>query len=110
MARIKIRRLNFDKWLWGLGVVFGMLVPVLTHKLPFLPRVQWVEIVLLLINGIYSIWLGRYLARKEMSTWLLLVFPGLFLIAAYFFLPRYTYFLAPAYWAISYLACAMRRE
>ncbi|WP_373842171.1 hypothetical protein [Limosilactobacillus sp.] len=110
MARFKNGRQIFDKWLWGLSIVFGMLVPVLTDRLPFLTRVRWVEVVLLLINGIYSIWLGRYIARKQLTGWLLLVFPILFLIAAYFFMPHYTYYLAPAYWAVSYLAYSMRQQ
>lgn len=95
-----------DKLLWGLGLVFGVLLPVLTYRLPILTRVLWIELILLLVNGVFSIWIGRYIKRHQLRWATLLIFPLLFLIAAYFFMPKFAYYFAPAYWAISYLSWA----
>lgn len=110
MAIFKSKWQTMDKLLWGLGVVLGMLVPVLTDQLSFLTRVHWVVWFLLVVNGIYSIWGGNRVAKRQLSVLNLLVFPVLFLLAAYFFMPHFTYYFAPAYWAVSYLAWASRQQ
>lgn len=110
MAIFKSKWQAMDKLLWELGVVFGMLVPVLTDQLSFLTRVHWVVWFLLVVNGIYSIWIGNRVAKRQLSVLNLLVFPVLFLLAAYFFMPHFTYYFAPAYWAVSYLARASRQQ
>lgn len=110
MAIFKSKWQAMDKLLWELGVVFGMLVPVLTDQLSFLTRVHWVVWFLLVVNGIYSIWVGNRVAKRQLSVLNLLVFPVLFLLAAYFFMPHFTYYFAPAYWAVSYLAWASRQQ
>lgn len=109
MAIFKSKWQTFDKLLWGLGVVFGILIPLLTNRLP-ITLVHWVAWFLLVVNGLYSIWIGGYVARRHLKVLSLLVFPVLFLLTAYFFMPHYTYYFAPAYWAVSYLSWAGHQE
>ena len=110
MAIFKSKWQTFDKLLWILGIVFGMLVPVLTDRIPMLTRVHWVVWFLLIVNGIYSVWSGVHVARRQQRVFNLLIFPLLFLLAAYFFMPHYTYYFAPAYWAVSYLSWAGQQK
>lgn len=110
MKSIKQTWHTINKPLWGWSILFGALLPVLTHRLPFFTRVLWVEVVLLLINCLFSIWIGGYIYRHQLRWRTLFVFPVLFLLAAYFFLPHFTYYFAPAYWAISYLSWAVRQQ
>lgn len=100
---------KFNLYLWGTAIVFGALLPLITAKLP-LTRAMWVGLVLMVINCCYSVWLGRYLYRQAGRWWTLLVFPGVFLIAAFLFLPRYTIYFAAAYLAIVYLSCSLRKQ
>lgn len=99
-----------DKLFWSMGICFGIILPVLTIKLSFLSRVVWIGLILLLVNGGFSIWFGGYIYRKQMRWVSLFVFPLFFLLAAYFFMPRYAWYLAPAYWALSYLSWALRQQ
>lgn len=110
MRSIKRAWLAIDKPLWGLGILFGALLPVLTDRLPFLTRALWVELVLLLINGLFSIWIGGYIYRRHLRWVNLFIFPLIFLAAAYFYMAHFTYYFAPAYWAISYLSWALRQQ
>ena len=67
-------------------------------------------IVLILINGIFSIWSGYWIYKHQRKWGELFIFPILYLITAYFFMPRYTYYFALAYLALAYLSWAMRQQ
>jgi hypothetical protein len=108
-----VEKMNFTKkfniYLWGTAILFGVLLPLIAVKLP-LTRAMWVGLFLIVINCCYSVWLGGYLYRHTGRWWTLLVFPGLFLVAAFLFLPRYTMYFAAAYLAIVYLSCSLRKQ
>ena len=47
---------HLDKPLWLASILIGIVLTLVVDKLPFVTRVAMVEIVLILINGIFSIW------------------------------------------------------
>lgn len=101
---------NVDIFLWGGGILFGVLVPVLALKLLPFTKAMWVGWVLVVINCCYCVWLGSYLYHHAARWWTLFVFPILFLAAAYVWMPKYTYYFAAAYLAITYLSCSTRKQ
>lgn len=98
-----------DYYLWGGSLLFGVLLPVLGIKLP-ITHAMWVGVFLVIINACFSVWLGGHLYRCQARWWTLLVFPIFFLVAAYLWLPTYTYYFALAYLAIAYLSCSLRKQ
>ena len=85
----------------------GIVVTGLAAKLAFISRVMMVGILLLIVNSLLSIWLGK---RSVNRSWgMLLWFPGAFLIGAYNFAPRYMWPFALVYLGISYLTWSMTR-
>ncbi|KEK13839.1 hypothetical protein HF82_00730 [Limosilactobacillus reuteri] len=101
---------HLDKPLWLASILIGLVLTLVVDKLPFLTRVVMVEIVLILINGIFSIWSGYWIYKHQRKWGELFIFPILYLITAYFFMPRYTYYFALAYLALAYLSWAMRQQ
>ncbi len=98
-----------DYYLWGGSLLFGVLLPVLGIKLP-ITHAMWVGVFLVIINACFSVWLGGHLYRCQARWCTLLVFPIFFLVAAYLWLPTYTYYFALAYLAITYLSCSLRKQ
>lgn len=101
---------RLDKTLWLASILIGIVLTLVVDKLPFVTRVVMVEIVLILINGIFSIWSGYWIYKHQRKWGELFIFPILYLITAYFFMPRYTYYFALAYLALAYLSWAMRQQ
>lgn len=97
-----------DKVLWLSSILIGVILTLVADKLPFISRVMMVEYVLILINCLFSIWSGLRIRQNHNHWGMLLIFPVLYLITAYFVLPKYTYYFALVYLAISYLAWSMR--
>lgn len=98
-----------DIYLWGGALLFGVVLPVWSIRLP-ITHAMWVGLILVILNGIFSVWLGGHLFRRSARWWTLLIFPVIFLLAAYLWLPRYTYYFAFAYLAIVYLSCSLRKQ
>lgn len=99
-----------DKQLWAWSIGIGLLLTLIADKLPFIHRVTMVEVFLILINGIFSIWTG-YRIHKQQGAWgELFIFPVFYFIAAYFFMPKYTYYFALAYLALAYLSWSLRQQ
>ena len=95
---------HLDKPLWLASILIGIVLTLVVT------RVVMVEIVLILINGIFSIWSGYWIYKHQRKWGELFIFPILYLITAYFFMPRYTYYFALAYLALAYLSWAMRQQ
>ncbi|MBD5806565.1 hypothetical protein EAI26_09285 [Lactobacillus sp. 0.1XD8-4] len=101
---------RLDKQLWLSSILVGMVLTLIIDKLPFVTRVAMVELILILVNGLFSIWTG-YWIYKHQGKWLeLFIFPFFYFITAYFFMPRYTYYFALAYLALAYLSWSLRQQ
>ncbi|HJA73148.1 MAG TPA: hypothetical protein H9783_02710 [Candidatus Limosilactobacillus faecipullorum] len=89
------------------SLIMGIAVTGLAAKLAFVSRVMMVGILLLIVNSLLSIWLGK---RSVNRSWgMLFWFPGAFLIGAYNFAPRYMWPFALVYLGISYLTWSMAK-
>ncbi|GAB6092153.1 hypothetical protein [Furfurilactobacillus curtus] len=91
---------------WGLGIVFGALLPYLANltSLSVFHKVLW---VLLGLNGLYALAIGWQIGRKKRRVSLLLVFPFVFAAATFLFqlnAHEYAYYLAIGYLCLSYFA------
>lgn len=99
-----------ENWVIWLGsIAFGLILTALCAKLPFVSRVTMMWLDLIIINGIFCIWLGRNLSNKS-KPWELFIFPVLFLIGGYLFTPRYMWYFALIYLGVSYLSWSMSRR
>ena len=101
---------RLDKKLWISSILVGIVLTLVVDKLPFVTRVAMVELVLILINGLFSIWTGYWIYKHQQNWGELFIFPILYFITAYFFMPRYTYYFALAYLALAYLSWAMHQQ
>lgn len=101
---------KIDKQLWLWSIVVGLVLTFIVTKLPFLTRVTMVEFVLILINGGFSIWTGYRIYQKQGHWGELFIFPLLYLVMAYFFMPNYTYYFGIAYLALAYLSWSLRQQ
>lgn len=101
---------RLDKRLWLLSVLIGVGLTLILDKLPFITRVVMVEFSLILINGFFSIWTGYWIYKHRGKWFELFIFPLLYLITAYFFMPHYTYYFALAYLALAYLSWSLRQQ
>lgn len=101
---------NIDKQLWIGCIAIGFILTFVVTKLPFITRVTMVEFVLILINGGFSVWTGYRIFKKQGHWTELFIFPVLYLVTAYFFMPKYTYYFGPAYLAIAYLSWSLRQQ
>lgn len=100
---------KYDLSFWVGSVVVALVAWLANRmvKLPHIRRSQMVLLSWLLINGCFAIWVGMHVKQKFDHWWKLFVFPVLYGLVAFFFMPRYSLYLAPAYLALSYLAWAM---
>lgn len=106
---MKAFKSKIDWKIWGASLLLGLLLTASFAKLPFISRVTMMWLDLILINGGFCIWVGRYF-QKERRAWCLLIFPVIYLIGAYLFTPRYMWYFALIYLGISYLAWSMKRN
>lgn len=95
---------------WELGLVFGIIIPLLSDKLRLIRRVWMVGFFLFLINMLFSIWLGQYIKKNGLKWWNLLVFPLLYLVISYLFMPKYTVYFALFYLGVTYLAWSISSQ
>lgn len=100
---------KIDWKVWGGSLLLGVLLTALFAKLPFISRVTMMWLDLIVINGAFCIWLGRYFSNHD-RIWSLLIFPIIYLIGAYFFAPRYMWYFALIYLGLIYLAWSMKRN
>lgn len=100
---------RIDNRLWGLSIVFGIVLPLVADKVHLIRRTWMVGFFLFIINMLFAIWLGHYLQRQGTRWWTLFVFPLLYLITAFIFLPDYTLYFALFYLGVTYLAWSMNR-
>jgi hypothetical protein len=98
---------KIDKKLWLSSLIAGVLVTALAGKLPFIHKTLMMVIFLLL--SLFAVWTGWYL-RHEKRGWQLLVFPFCFMVGAYFFTPRYSWYLVLVYLGIAYLTWSLSSE
>ncbi|WP_251546841.1 hypothetical protein [Limosilactobacillus caecicola] len=91
-------------------LVIGVVLTALFAKLPFISRVTMMWLDLIIINGGFSIWLGRHYSEEAGAWKKLFVFPILYLIGGYFFTPHYMWYFALIYLGVSYLAWSMKRN
>lgn len=98
---------KIDKKLWVASLIVGVVVTALVGKLPFIHKTLMMVIFLLL--SLFACWTGWYL-RKQSRGWQLLVFPACFMIGAYFFVPRYCWYLVLVYLGLAYLSWSLARE
>lgn len=96
-----------DFKLWGISILFAVIIPLLTGKFHLVHRTWLVGLFLLIINTLVCVWVGRYLRSSQLRWWNMLILPVLFLITAFFFLPKYTLYFAIFYLGIIYLAWSM---
>lgn len=101
---------QLDYQLWGLSILFGMLLPLFADKIHLIHRTWMVGLFLLIINTLFAVWLGHYLQSRNARWWTLFVFPVLFLIIAFAFLPHYTWYFALFYLGVTYLSWSMNRH
>lgn len=109
MKQVKLIK-QFD-WIllcWALGL--GIVLSAIIEYAPFIHRASSVFVVLILVNGGYSIYQGVKTANAKLGRWRLFVFPIIYVIGVYLFLPRYTYYFGLVYLCVSYLSYAMTNE
>lgn len=109
MNAIKKAWQQLDYKLWGFSIIFGVILPLFADKVHLIRRTWMVGLFLLIINMLFSIWLGHYLQTKQAHWWTLFVFPILFFIVAFEFLPHYTLYFALFYLGVTYLSWSMNR-
>lgn len=95
---------------WGWSIFFGVILPLLSDKNHLVRRVWMVGFVLLLVNMLFSIWLGRYLEKKDLKWGNLFIFPLLYLIISYEFMPKYTVYFALFYLGVVYLSWSISKQ
>lgn len=97
---------------WKLLIIellIGVVVTALFAKLPFISRVTMMWLDLIVINGGFAIWLGQHLSDHPRA-WQLIIFPVVYLVGGYFFIPRYMWYFALIYLGVSYLSWSMKRS
>lgn len=99
---------KIDWRLWLFSLLVGIVATALLAKLPFIRRTVLVGLFLTVLYNLFAIWCGLHLKSQRWG-WALLVFPVAYLIGAYFFAPRYTWYFALVYLGISYLAWSLAR-
>ena len=95
---------------WGFGILFGIILPLFSDKFRLIHRVWMVGFFLFLVNMLFSIWLGQYIKRSGLKWWNLLVFPVLYLLVSYGFMPKYTGYFALFYLGVTYLAWSISSQ
>lgn len=92
-------------------LVLGLVINPIFLKQHFISRIQVVFWILLLVNGGYSIWAGRRMARLQVRGWQILVFPLFYLLGVHFFnIAHYTYYFALVYLGMIYLAKSLTND
>lgn len=105
------QRISELGWRWWLVVFCGSIVlPLLGRYLPFINRAKLVGGVLLVINGLFSWWLGWSLAKHHHSGWWIFTMPLLFIMIDFHFLPKYTRYFALFYLGVSYLSWSITKH
>ncbi|KRL97605.1 hypothetical protein FD28_GL001691 [Levilactobacillus hammesii DSM 16381] len=59
--------------------------------------------LLAIVNGGLAVALGRAMYRRTQPEWWLLIWPLVYWLGAYLFLPQYTWYFAIVYLCLSYL-------
>ncbi|MFC6288669.1 hypothetical protein [Levilactobacillus angrenensis] len=88
---------------WVLAIIMGVGLPALATLVSVGPVWRF-GLWLVLINGCLAIGVGRVIARKLQPGWWLLIWPVIYCVGAWWFLPRYTRYFAIVYVCLSYLA------
>lgn len=88
---------------WIISVIMGIAVPALVAWIGIDPVLRFGGL-LALVNGCLAIGLGRMIYRRSHPGWWLLIWPVVYLIGAYLFLPQYTIYFAVVYLCLSYLS------
>lgn len=88
---------------WIVGLVVGVVFPALAAWIQLSPVWRFGGL-LVVINGSLALVLGRLIAKRQRSAWLLFSLPVGYLIGAYAFLPHYTQYFSLVYLCVSYLA------
>lgn len=98
-----------DKPLFGWAIGLGIIMTALAEYAPFVHRVTDVIVLLILVNGGYAIYSGIRITKRQLGAWKLLIFPLCYLLGAYWFLPKYTYYFALVYLCVAYLSYSMTK-
>ncbi len=101
---------TLDKSLFGWSIIIGIVLTALGEYAPFIHRVTSVILLLILINGGYAIYSGIRITKQRLGWWKLFVFPVCYLIGAYLYLPKYTYYFALVYLGVAYLSYSMTKQ
>lgn len=96
--------------MWGWSILFGIILPLLSDKGHLIHRTWMVGFVLFFVNMLFSVWLGQYIEKNRLKWWNLLVFPLLYLITSYLFMPKYTIYFALFYLGITYLSWSISAQ
>lgn len=95
---------------WGAGIIFGVILPLFSDKAHLIHRVWMVGFFLFLVNMLFSVWLGQYIKKNSLKWWNLFVFPVLYLIISFLFMPKYTIYFALFYLGVTYLAWSISSQ
>ncbi|HJA23380.1 MAG TPA: hypothetical protein H9958_04055 [Candidatus Limosilactobacillus intestinavium] len=106
---MKAFRIRENWHIWAGSIVLGIVLTALCAKLPFVSRVTMMWLDLIVINGVFCLWLGKHINSKS-KPWELFIFPVIYLIGGYLFTPRYMWYFALIYLGISYLTWSMSRH
>ncbi|KRM12074.1 hypothetical protein ABTQ33_07225 [Paucilactobacillus suebicus] len=110
MAYLQRSWKRFDKKLFGWSVLVGIVLTAIGAYLPFVHRVTSVVLLMIIVNGGYSIYTGIRIAKKDLNWWELFLFPICYIIGAYIYLPHYTFYFTLVYLGIAYLSYSMSKQ
>ncbi|WP_125545658.1 hypothetical protein [Levilactobacillus lindianensis] len=95
-----LERIGWRYWLVSLGM--GLVVPALATWIGISPVWRFGGL-LIVINGLLAVMLGRWIFRRSQPGWWVIVWPVVYLIGSMLFLPQYTRYFAIVYLCLSYL-------
>ncbi|WP_395430325.1 hypothetical protein [Levilactobacillus parabrevis] len=87
---------------WAVGLVMGMIVPAVLSWLGVSPVWRFAGL-LVIVNGGLAVALGRRIYRRTQPGWWLIIWPLVYLLGSYLFLPQYTWSFAVVYLCLAYL-------
>jgi len=91
---------------WVVGIVMGLLIPALMQVIDVSAVVRFGGLLLVINSGI-AITIGRVVARRKQPRWWLFIWPVLYVLGAYLFLPQYTQYFALVYLCLSYVTAGL---
>ncbi|MBB1062794.1 hypothetical protein [Limosilactobacillus fastidiosus] len=107
-----LKKVESKTWVvvWGWSIFFGIILPLFSDKIYLIHRVWMVGLFLFFINMLFSIWIGQYIEKHNLKWWNMLIFPILYFIISYLFMPRYTIYFALFYLGVTYLAWSINSQ